>query len=197
MEKLVQGTAEAPTMAGIPVDPDANTGLAYALDPHIWDTVDYPVEPEHNHFRTGVVTAAAAALAVIIGAMVVLFAFHRVDSKTVTQTLTVPAPIVAAQPDPPIGAPAVPPDMQRESHQTPDERYLKLFTQLSTLIVTDPIPIIAMGRAQCDYLSQPGSTPHGAAAAVAAQYSAVTRQMAYGIVEAAVEAYCPQYEPEL
>jgi hypothetical protein len=78
-----------------------------------------------------------------------------------------------------------------------DDEYLRLFTAMSTLNVTDPVPIIALGKAQCDYLAQPGNTVASGTTVLEKQYHDLTRQQCYGIVSAAVTVYCPQYKGEL
>ena len=163
--------------------------------------------------------SAAAAGVVVLGAVTVAFlpadqpARHEVTSSP---TVTVAAPPPIAQTTTPAEAAQKPPARRRSllavppnaKHKaTPDQKYLALFTQESGLIVIDPAPLIALGHQQCDYLSRPWATINDAAAVLRAQYllpgqsqlpqeilhSALTRQQAHGIVDAATKAYCPQY----
>jgi hypothetical protein len=193
-EQLLEGTAEAPTSAG-------NYAHASLETPYAWATSDvgYYLPSERNRFTSGLMKLAAAALAAVAGAVAVGVMFLQYDRRT-HNTLAPPPPVtVTASPSVAYTAsaqpPTAPPDVQRE--QTPDERYLKLFSEMTTLEVTDPVPVIAMGHAQCDFLSIPGNTPGMAAAAITSEYTKMTRQMSYGAVEAAVNVYCPQYKYEL
>ena len=53
------------------------------------------------------------------------------------------------------------------------------------------------GHRQCEYLSRPGNTVPEAAAALRAQFRGISVTQAYGVVDAAVTAYCDQYRGEL
>jgi len=106
---------------------------------------------------------------------------------------TVAAPPVTAQAPRTFTTTVTPPP------ETPDELYLRLFSQLTGLGVADPDVLIVLGHQQCDYLAQPGATPSSAAEALMDKYKEpdtgkpLTWQEANGTVQAAIQAYCPQY----
>lgn len=192
-----------PTVLAPAVDADA-TQLAWSADP----VVDYPptgyehvAEPVYS---TAAVKVTAAALAVLAGAATVLLLYVgrtvRQSPTTASTTVTVaatPAPVrdPDIQPAPPMAPEPASPTSSKTPEstpsETPDQQYVTLVTELSDLIVEDPAPIIAIGHAQCDYLSQVGNTMHDAASGLTGQYSGLTPQMAYGIISAAVTVYCP------
>lgn len=192
-DDLLQGTADAPTMMGGPAAAD-ETQLAWS---GVQDYPDTGYEPVGHSVGSAALTAALAVLAVLAGTLTVALLYTSRSSPP-APAVTTPTTVTAAaaqDPDvvPPTSTRPIPPSAARA--ETPDDLYLRLFAEQSTLIVSDPVPIIAFGHAQCDYLSRPGSTLHSATTAIADKYKDVTPQMAYGIVMAAVTAYCPWEKP--
>ncbi len=218
--RLMEGTANAETMAGGLVCADAETMVGHPIPtdatPLAWsvpgEIVDYPdtgsfpvAEPQHGRFESIPLQLAAAAAAVALGAVAVAVLLH---SNRQPPDWPVPAPTTVTVAAPPVATVVMPTTHPpagkhptREATPSKDQQYLTLVTQLSTLVVTDPTPVIAMGHAQCAYLGEPGATLRSTANALVHQYSGayddgshLTFPMAYGIVQAAVAVYCPQYK---
>lgn len=169
------------------VAPDAPTVLAYSQAEPVFD---YPATGPQPTVNTGWATARIAAtfLAVMIGAAVAIFwGFHH-HKDSVGPPVTMMTPTVTATATATV---TVTPDTQ-----TPDELYTYLYSQATGRTLYKPgeaTAAISLGHAQCDYLAL-GRTANEAAIQIEREYPEATRQEAYGIVQAAIAAYCPQYK---
>ena len=208
MEEKDEYDADAPTMfGGYPITGD------YTL-------LDYTEEQQHGFkqhgFKHAALMTASAALAVALGAVAAVLLLFRntptvVAAQPSTVTVEAPAPILVtvtstaapllavtvtstAPPEPQITHSR---SLRNTDSENVDQRFLKRFSELTTLVVDDPQTVIWFAHEQCRYLAQPGATVNQDVDLITKKYTVMTRAMSYGVVESAVEAYCPQYSNEL
>ncbi|AXN46847.1 Serine/threonine-protein kinase PknF [Mycobacterium marinum] len=113
---------------------------------------------------------------------------HRVapPPQRPAETQIISAPKVSRIPAPVVTPPAPP------HPPSPDQSFLSLVSEIPGITVTDPATAAATGRAVCTSL-QNGGTPHDAAAATVNNTGITPAQASAGI-NAAITAYCPQYQ---
>lgn len=111
-----------------------------------------------------------------------------------------PPPKVAPPASPPIPAsvqappaPKGPPPAPQRPTPAPDQTFISLVEQIPGVTVTDPATAAATGRAVCSNL-QSGGNPNDAAAATVNGNNGITPAQAAAGVNAAITAYCPQYQ---
>lgn len=195
---------QAPTMfGGYPITGD-------------YTMLAYPAEEtdKKRGITTATLIAASSGLAVTIGAVAAAVIFKQ-SPEIVTlrsEPVTVQAPTVTVQADPPTitvtttttAEPSPQTEVTRTStsptylrSETVDQRFLRRFVELTTLTIEDPKTVIGYAHEQCKYLSRPGATASQDVDRITKTYTSMTREMSWGVVASAIEAYCPQYMNEL
>lgn len=129
----------------------------------------------------------AIVLLTMVGAVEVVL--HRSGPST---WLSTPTTVIESAP-PTVTVTTAPDTSLPPQFATPDDLYLAI-VRGSGLYVYDAPPMITLGHKECAILSQTGETKQDALAALRQEFTGLTARESEGIVDGAIEAYCPQFK---